>query len=231
MSWHDPASWLDKRVSDKTVDLAVKLIMTCVCIVFLIKRIGEYHFYYFKPLWVTETLIYVIFIAAFITRIPPKARSRGFREIVVPLMGSAFPFFLLLTPPFYGIANDPSLLIAIFAGMTLTTSFTIWALFWLRRSFSLTAEVRELVKGGPYRWVRHPMYLGEIMTAGIVTLWRFSMLNLIFFAVFTGIQLFRAAVEEKKLAAILGETYRSFALTRWWFIPHETTFDAEKDNN
>lgn len=231
MSWHDPASWFDKRVSDKTVDLVVKLFMTCVCIIFLIKRTGEYHHYYFKPLWVTETLIYVIFIAAFITRIPPKARSKGFREIVIPLTGSAFPFFLLLTPPFHEIGKNPSLLITIFAGMTLTTSFTIWSLFWLRRSFSLTAEVRELVQKGPYQWVRHPMYLGEIMTAGIVTLWRFSMLNLGLFAIFTGIQLFRAAVEEKKLAAILGETYRSFALSRWWFLPYATASAPAKDNN
>jgi protein-S-isoprenylcysteine O-methyltransferase Ste14 len=218
------------RLSDRTVDLTVKLVMTCVCIFFLIKRIGEYHLYYFKPLWVTETLIYVIFIAAFITRIPPKVRSRGFREIVVPLIGSGFPFLLLLSPPFHRIGNSHSLLIAIFAAMTLTTSFTIWALFWLRRSFSLTAEVRELVKGGPYRWVRHPMYLGEIMTAGIVTIWRFSMLNLVLFAAFTGIQLFRAAVEENKLAAVLGETYRSFALTRWWFLPHKRTLKPVKDN-
>jgi hypothetical protein len=34
----------------------------------------------------------------------------------------------------------------------------LWPLWYLRRSFSLEPEARNLVTAGPYRWARHPIY-------------------------------------------------------------------------
>ncbi len=215
----DPVSWFHGRISERGINRIVRLIMTLICTVFLVRRLMEYHLYYFKPLWFVETLIYIILIAAFLTRIDPQVRSKGFNEIVIPLVGSAFPFLLLFTPPSPWIIGEPLLLSGTFAAMTGTTALTIWALFYLRRSFSLTVEVRALVREGPYRWIRHPMYLGEILTAGAVSFWRFSSQNLIFFVAFVSIQLLRAWIEEKKLSEYLGKDYRIFASSRWWFLP------------
>jgi protein-S-isoprenylcysteine O-methyltransferase Ste14 len=46
----------------------------------------------------------------------------------------------------------------------------LWALGTLGRSFGIAPADRGLVKDGPYRMVRHPMYLGELISlAGAVT--------------------------------------------------------------
>jgi protein-S-isoprenylcysteine O-methyltransferase Ste14 len=44
-------------------------------------------------------------------------------------------------------------------------AYSVWALAFLRRSFSIVPEARRLVTGGPYGWSRHPVYVGEIATA------------------------------------------------------------------
>jgi protein-S-isoprenylcysteine O-methyltransferase Ste14 len=35
---------------------------------------------------------------------------------------------------------------------------SLWPLWYLRRSFSVEPEARDLVTTGPYRWARHPIY-------------------------------------------------------------------------
>lgn len=44
-------------------------------------------------------------------------------------------------------------------------AYSVWALLWLRRSFSILPEARRLVTGGPYALTRHPLYLGEAVAA------------------------------------------------------------------
>lgn len=39
----------------------------------------------------------------------------------------------------------------------------LWAMASLRRSFSLTPQARRLASTGPYRFMRHPLYLGEAL--------------------------------------------------------------------
>jgi protein-S-isoprenylcysteine O-methyltransferase Ste14 len=98
------------------------------------------------------------------------------------------------------------------------TALTVWGMWSLRRSFSITVEARELVTSGPYRWLRHPVYAGELLTSAAVTAWRFSILNLALFGLFAAIQLLRSRWEEKKLGRIFS-SYAGWAKTVWWFWP------------
>jgi protein-S-isoprenylcysteine O-methyltransferase Ste14 len=77
---------------------------------------------------------------------------------LVALMGTALP--LLVRPggrPFMPPAVGGELM---FAGIAVS----IWAKLVLRRSFGLAAANRGVVQGGPYRFVRHPMYAGYLLT-------------------------------------------------------------------
>ena len=45
----------------------------------------------------------------------------------------------------------------------------LYSLSYLKRNFSIFVEVRTVVLRGPYRYIRHPMYAGEIaMVAGLL---------------------------------------------------------------
>jgi protein-S-isoprenylcysteine O-methyltransferase Ste14 len=77
---------------------------------------------------------------------------------LVALMGTALP--LLVRPgghPFMLPAVGGELM---FAGIAMS----IWAKLVLRRSFGMAAANRGVVQGGPYRFVRHPMYAGYLLT-------------------------------------------------------------------
>ncbi len=45
----------------------------------------------------------------------------------------------------------------------LGTAQAIWAFVFLGRSFAVLPAKRDLVVRGPYRWVRHPAYVGELI--------------------------------------------------------------------
>lgn len=179
------------------------------------KRIREYHQFLLKPLWAVETLIFLVLAVAFFTRTDPIDRSRGAKEVLVPLVGSVLPFGLFFFPPSAAIAKSRTLMLWVFWGMTFSTMITVWGMWTLRRSFSITVEARNLVTGGPYRFLRHPVYLGEILATGMLAIWRPSIMNLILFAVFAGIQRSRAKWEEEKLARNFPE-YRAYAEKTWW---------------
>jgi protein-S-isoprenylcysteine O-methyltransferase Ste14 len=211
----DPFGWLEKWIPTRYLHRSIQLGVIAILIVFLKDRIGQYNDFLVKPLWVVETLIFVAFLVSYAIRIDPLERSRGFREIVVPLIGGALPFALLLTAPNQWIAGSSYRLHAVFYWMTAASSLTLWGLWTLRRSFSITVEARALVTGGPYRWVRHPIYLGEMLAAAGVLIWRFSLPNLAILIIFVQVQILRARWEESKLMKIFPE-YKDYAAQSWW---------------
>lgn len=95
----------------------------------------------------------------------------------------------------------------------------VWAYAVLSRSFSVVPEARAVVTRGPYRWVRHPVYAGQLLSqAG---LWLFLAVPHggwgLYYAVFFAIQLYRSKVEERVLLGGLGADYRDYAARVWWF--------------
>jgi len=101
-----------------------------------------------------------------IMRRQPIGKARGVEPRISALIGTflitavvLFPRCELSLP--LGVAST----FLILAG----DGFAVVALIQLRRSFSIMPEARELVTSGPYRFVRHPIYLAEeIATIGSV---------------------------------------------------------------
>jgi protein-S-isoprenylcysteine O-methyltransferase Ste14 len=216
MNNFDPFGWIEQFMPAQWLHRIIRASMLAVVLCFLAMRIGQYHTFFFKPLWLAETLLFAVLAIAFIVRRDPVGRSRGVTEIIVPLIGSVLPFGLLTTPPSLWMSGNNTLLIMISLWMTIATIFTTWSMWILRRSFSITVEARELVTAGPYRWIRHPVYLGEVMAAFAVMIWRVSILNIMIFTLFVTIQVLRTRWEEQKLLSIFPD-YRNFAERSWWF--------------
>jgi len=212
----DPIGWFERIIPSEWMHRIIRLSAFVIILYFLIIRIGQYHNYFFKPLWLVETLLFTVLVIAFIVRSNPVDRSQGIREIIIPLIGSFLPFCLLKTHPSTLIAGDAGLLTAVFLWMTLATSLTTWGMWTLRHSFSITVEARGLVTRGPYRWVRHPVYLGEILAATSVVVWRWSWINLAILLLFVIIQLLRSRLEESKLEKVF-PVYRDILSKSRWF--------------
>ena len=215
MEEFDPFGWLEKYLPAGSIHLLIRISLIAILIVFLIHRISSYNLYIFKPLWIVETLIFIVFLVIYLIRRDPVNRSKGIKEIIVPLIGGILPFALLFSPPNVLIAGNPIAIQIIFYWMTAATALTVWGLWTLRRSFSITVEVRDLVISGPYRWIRHPIYSGEILAALAVTVWRFSLLDIAIFTAFVVVQLLRARWEEEKLARVF-PAYREYCAKVKW---------------
>lgn len=77
---------------------------------------------------------------------------------------------------------------------------------------------RAFVAGGPYRWVRNPMYLGGLLLLLGFGLWHRSPAMALFTAVVWAVaHAFVARVEEPGLARRFGESYEDYrrSVNRW----------------
>ncbi|MDD5025897.1 MAG: isoprenylcysteine carboxylmethyltransferase family protein [Candidatus Peribacteraceae bacterium] len=105
----------------------------------------------------------------------------------------------------------------------LGTGIEIWARTSLGRNWSadLTLKERhELVRSGPYRFVRHPIYTGfSCLTFGTILWYRHLEGFLLFFALLIGLYL-RARKEETLLATIFPESYAAYKKKVRMFIPY-----------
>jgi protein-S-isoprenylcysteine O-methyltransferase Ste14 len=89
--------------------------------------------------------------------------------------------------------------------------FAIASVAVLGRCFGILPDVRGLVTRGPYRLVRHPLYLGELTAAlGIVIGSRNPVAAVCAWAACIGLQLARTRYEERNLRAQFPE-YEAYA--------------------
>ena len=79
--------------------------------------------------------------------------------------------------------------------------FSFNAILWLGRSLGIVVSVREIVLGGPYRYVRHPIYLGYAFIMAGMFLTSFTPRMTIMVMAAMALLIWRARLEENVLSA------------------------------
>ena len=169
---------------------------------------------------VTARLASIMFLCVFVVGVVARARRVGSSVGILPrvfaLAGSFLPmlaFLLPRAPEAVSINIASSVLCALGFGLA------AYAFTHLNRSVSIMPEARALVTSGPYRLVRHPVYLFEaIGIAGIFLpfepLWAVPVFVLQFLC-----QLVRMHYEEGVLTRSFPE-YAAYAARTPRLIPH-----------
>lgn len=124
------------------------------------------------------------------------------------------PGLVALLPAWFNSAVLPGMPAIAWVGVTfggLGLALRLWAVLTLRERYSKTLLIQEehrIERGGPYRWVRHPGYLGSLLTLNGIALASgngavFLASLIATLAAYT----YRIRIEDKMLVAALGDPY------------------------
>jgi protein-S-isoprenylcysteine O-methyltransferase Ste14 len=142
----------------------------------------------------------LLVVSAYLTRTRAVDHARGFWERFFPMLVLIVTF---AGTSFLDRASGTYYSELIGAGLLLTLlgyGVNLWTLWYLRGSFGIMAEARAPVTSGPYHYVRHPLYLGESLTMLGLCVAIGTVPSMLFWVIWTGMQLTRARIEEAKLA-------------------------------
>jgi protein-S-isoprenylcysteine O-methyltransferase Ste14 len=166
----------------------------------------------YRVLLVTYNVLLVILLLA---RSDAKATSSSMLPRIAAYAGTFGPFLL-------GFAESsevtPGLALVGVSLQAAGMAFVVYSLSILRRSFGVAPQVRELVRHGPYRYIRHPLYVGEIVALTGAVLVGPSWQKLLILGVTAALQVYRA-VQEERLMSRHDEDYAQYMKVTSRFVP------------
>ena len=173
---------------------------------------------------------------AFVFRRPARIRSARASEVLLSLLAGWWPLLPFLAvalaawfDPFTAaewkmFVQRPQLNFLQFIGgasmIIVGNAVDLSGYATLFRSFSIVPEARELKTTGLYRFVRHPVYLGQFISQAGVWLifapahWGWWS----FYVVFIALQLWRTKREDVVLERAFGHDFRSWKERTYWFV-------------
>jgi len=172
-----------------------------------------------------RSVLYVFFlcfpIAAFLTHEPPRTRDG---RLVVSCAAVAASFLLaglaLLVPRGPEFGHPSTQVVGVALVMTLVgVALAVVSAHSLGASFSFGPEGRALMVRGPYRLVRHPIYLAELLMIVGVTVVNPRLVPILGALCVAGLQLVRIRAEERLLRSTFPGFARYATVTRHRLIP------------
>ena len=127
------------------------------------------------------------------------------------------PSFSSWIPPWFRNAVVPGMPLVAWVGVVLGilgVGMRLFAVLKLRERYTRTLLVQSehtIERGGPYRWVRHPGYLGSLLCLNGIALSSGNLVSLIASLVATSAAYsYRIKVEDEMLVATLGPAYAEY---------------------
>ena len=149
---------------------------------------------------------YALAIWCYLRRGPAVATSGSLSAHAAAIAGTWLPFAFPLPP---GAPSGPGREALADVLLICGLAWAVWSLRYLDRNISMLAQARDIVSRGPYRWVRHPLYLGELVAALGIAIAVNSYLALALWVALCGLQAYRAVREEQVLLQAL-PAYRAY---------------------
>jgi protein-S-isoprenylcysteine O-methyltransferase Ste14 len=156
-------------------------------------------------------------VVLFIVRTPVRGRRANWRGGAVAIVGTFLLNLVGLLPVPNGTSTEALMISSVVT--VAGTLFAIWSLAFLGRSFGVLPEARALVTGGPYCWVRHPVYLGELVSGFGIVIAKPHPAVVAVYVAFVLFQYWRTTFEELALAEAFPSQYPAYRLRTGRLVP------------
>ena len=127
-------------------------------------------------------------------------------ETLMPNLSAAIGGFGIYL---FGVLDPaPTPLLGLYTPLVLLAAgvaIVLWSLCYLRRAFSVVPQARIVVERGPYRYVRHPMYVGNMLTIVGLGLIVSTLSALLLSLGCLALQVARAHYEDRLMASTFNE--------------------------
>lgn len=144
-----------------------------------------------------QLVFYVLILTLFLIRKPAKDEVTGIKHWLVCMGGTFFPFAVA---PFASQMIDPLLANISLPFMFIGMGISLTALFNLGKGFGVIGAHRDIKTHGLYRWVRHPLYLGEAFLFLAIIIQQFSLPVVLIYIAQLTCQIIRIHDEEALLS-------------------------------
>ncbi|PWR72557.1 methyltransferase family protein [Methanospirillum lacunae] len=181
----------------------------------------------YTPIWYLTLILWILseLYLIYRDRNTTKQQDRGTRRYIgiAVITGMALSCFVGFNPVFR-IQIDPDTIMGIsIAIMWAGIIIRFLAILTLGRHFRTIIHIRDdhtIVKTGIYHYIRHPAYLGSIISAaGVTMIFQNILIPVIVVGVLIPAVLLRISYEEAALCDHLGSDYEEYMKETWRLIP------------
>jgi protein-S-isoprenylcysteine O-methyltransferase Ste14 len=160
---------------------------------------------------------FTMLVVLYSARLPKRGTDQRLAVIFIAFTGTFSAIGASFLP---GGSRHEGLVLTADIVATAGLAYSVWGLAYLRRSFSILPEARRLVSGGPYSLSRHPVYLGEVVTAVGINLATGGWLNALAVGYFITCELLRIRWEERVLSRTFPDEYPAYARRVPRYLPN-----------